>query len=140
MVTELLFDLELLTVRLVDAGDVANNRGPLYRVWFRNNTDRFIDREFHVAAFVADEKQTVANPPRAMERIGGMKPAEMRAVDLRLPVEANRLAESSPSIKYPSLYVAVDANLELAERNEENNTAALSRAEVPLINSAIAQD
>lgn len=64
-----------------------------------------------------------------------MKPGEVRALDLRLPLAANQFVVKGDSISmlYPLLTVAVDANQALPESDEGNNLATFDRAEILVV-------
>ena len=42
------YDLQLLAIRFLNAGHPEEQLGPQYRVWFRNNSTRAINRPFNV--------------------------------------------------------------------------------------------
>lgn len=116
-------DLQLLAVRMIDAGDAAQNLGPAYRVWVRNNSHVAIGHSFNVLALVAHDGNPAADLPQAGVRVDSIEAGQVIPVDIRLPAEANAAG-------LPMLHVLVDSHREIAEVYEDNNGAVLNRADI----------
>jgi len=116
-------DLQLLAVRMIDAGDAAQNLGPAYRVWVRNNSHVAILRSFNVLALAARDGRPAADLPQAGVRIDAIEAGQIIPVDIRLPAEANAQG-------LPTLHVLVDSHREIAEVYEDNNGTVLNRADI----------
>jgi len=116
-------DLQLLAVRLIDSGDAAQNQGPAYRVWVRNNSHLAILHPFNVLALAARDGRPAADLPQAGVRVDSIEAGQIIPVDIRLPAEAN-----APGL--PMLHVLVDSHREIAEVYEDNNGAVLNRADI----------
>jgi len=116
-------DLQLLAVRMIDSGDAAQNEGPAYRVWVRNNSHVAILHPFNVLALTAHDGNPAADLPQAGVRVDSIEAGQIIPVDIRLPAEAN-----APGL--PMLHVLVDSHREIAEVYEDNNGAVLNRADI----------
>jgi len=116
-------DLQLLAVRMIDAGDAAQNVGPAYRVWVRNNSHVAILHSFNVLALAARDGRPAADLPQAGVRVDAIEASQIIPVDIRLPAEAN-----APGL--PMLHVLVDSHREIAEVYEDNNGSVLNRADI----------
>jgi hypothetical protein len=116
-------DLQLLAVRMIDAGDAAQNLGPAYRVWVRNNSHVAILHSFNLLALAARDGRPAADLPQAGVRVDSIEAGQIIPVDIRLPAEAN-----APGL--PMLHVLVDSHREIAEVYEDNNGAVLNRADI----------
>ncbi len=116
-------DLQLLAVRALDGGDAAQQAGPAFRVWIRNNSRVAIAHPFNVLLLAARDAQPAQDLPQAGVRIESIGPGQVVPVDIRLPVTANQ-----PGL--PMLHVLVDSHREIAEVNETNNGAILARGEI----------
>jgi hypothetical protein len=128
------FDVEFLSVRLLDIGDLEMGLGPQYRVRFRNNSTAAITRPFHVT-MLAGNGQQAESLPHVTEPVAAMAAGEVRVLDVRLPLAANQLVikGASASLLYPLLSVAIDSHEELPEFDEANNRATFDRAEIPTV-------
>jgi len=116
-------DLQLLAVRLIDSGDAAENQGPAYRVWVRNNSHVAILHPFNVLALTARDGRPASDLPQAGVRVDAIEAGQIIPVDIRLPVAAS-------SSDLPMLHVLVDSHREIAEVYEDNNGAVLNRADI----------
>jgi hypothetical protein len=116
-------DLQMLAVRILDAGDANGSMGPAYRVWVRNNSNVAIARGFNVVLVAARDTNATSDLPQAGVRIEMIQPGEVLPVDIRLPANANM-----PGL--PMLHVVVDSNSELNEVYEDNNGIVIARSEV----------
>ena len=126
------FDLELIDVRLVDAGDVAKKIGPRYRVFIRNNSTVPVKQEFNVALYASKDRELKANLPNKVERISDLKAGETVAIDIRLPFEVFRLGQTEDGrpLEFSQLFVFVDSDNEIVETDKENNAALLPRDKI----------
>jgi hypothetical protein len=116
-------DLQLLAVRMIDAGSPEQNLGPAFRVWIRNNSPIAIAHPFNVVALAARNTVATADLPQAGVRVDTIDAGQTLPVDIRLPVEANQPG-------FPLLHVLVDSHREIAEVFENNNGAVLARANI----------
>jgi hypothetical protein len=116
-------DLQLLAVRMIDSGDAAQNQGPAYRVWVRNNSHVAILHPFNVLALAAHDGRPAADLPQAGVRVDSIEAGQIIPVDIRLPAEAN-----APGL--PMLHVLVDSHREIAEVYEDNNGTVLNRVDI----------
>ncbi len=131
-------DLQLLAVRFVDPGHPEEKLGPRYRVWFRNNGDQPIDKDFNVMLFAGNDDKLTADLPRGGVRVKAIDPGDVQSVDIRLPLEATTMWHDADGKAAPFqvLHVMVDANREIADANPANNGAAIQRDEVLPIDPA----
>jgi hypothetical protein len=116
-------DLQLLAVRMIDAGNPEQNMGPGFRVWVRNNSPVAILHGFNVLALAARSNVATADLPQSGVRVDSIGAGETLPIDIRLPVEANE-----PGL--PMLHVLVDSHREIAEVFENNNGMVLPRANI----------
>ena len=131
-------DLQLLAVRFVDPGHPEENLGPRYRVWLRNNANADLTRNVDVTLFASEAKELSNDVVQSGVRVPEIAANDTIAVDIRLPLEANRLAtnDESDHVPFRYLHVVVDSRNELKEANEDNNGALLSRAEIYQVDPA----
>lgn len=126
-------DLELMTLRLLDAGNPAMNVGPAFRIWLRNNSRVAIAQPFNVLLIAANDAPPSPLNPQAGVRVGFMQPGQIIAVDVRLPVQADLPG-------FPVLQVLVDSHREVFEVFEDNNVAVLPRTAIqpfaPMVTAA----
>lgn len=132
-------DLQLLAVRFVDAGHPEQNMGPRYRVWIRNNSQMPITQPFNVHAMAANSADPVQGMPMAGVRVNSIEPGQTKSLDIRLPMTAESTGRdaSGRSIPFSNLHVLVDSDREIAETSENNNGAAIDRAEILPIDPAL---
>jgi hypothetical protein len=114
-------DLQLLAVRMLDAGDAE--QGPAFRVWVRNNSRVAINHPFNVLLLAARDANPAQDLPQVGARISAINAGQVLPVDIRLPVAANQ-----PGL--PMLHVLVDSHREINEVNEANNGLVIARSEV----------
>ncbi|MCC7083658.1 MAG: hypothetical protein IT427_01470 [Pirellulales bacterium] len=123
-------DLQLLAIRAVDSGDPAQNLGPRFRVWIRNNTPTPLLRPFNMLLMAARDMLPTADLPQAGLRIEAMQPGQILPVDIRLPVQAN-------DANLGMVHVLVDSHREIPEVFEDNNGIVLPRGEVMSVDPAL---
>lgn len=125
-------DLQLLAVRFVDNGHPEQNLGPRYRVWVRNNSPIQITSPFSVLALASNDPNADASLPQAGVVIPSMDIGEVKPIDIRLPLQANRMGASPEGHKVPFNYlqVLVDSHQQIPEANKANNGAVLSRTDI----------
>ncbi len=130
MATEL--DLQLLAVRFVDNGHPEQNLGPRYRVWVRNNSPVQIATPFSVLLLASNEQIPTVDLPQMGVVVPSMDIGETKALDIRLPLAANRLGVTPGDHRVPFTYlhVLVDAHQQIAETFEDNNGAVLVRSDI----------
>ncbi|HUT10367.1 MAG TPA: hypothetical protein VMY42_07720 [Thermoguttaceae bacterium] len=126
------FDLQLLAVRFVDPGHAEEKLGPRYRVWFRNNGENPITEPFDVMLFAGNDAKLTEGVPRSGVRVTSVEAGDVQSVDVRLPIEVYSLGRDSKGEPAPfeTLHVLIDANREVSEKEEDNNGASISRAEI----------
>ncbi|MBX3415854.1 MAG: hypothetical protein KF708_24440 [Pirellulales bacterium] len=124
-------DLRVVEVRLVDAGNAAQNLGPCYRITVRN--DSTVAASGFDVSLVAgidfENAEEIAAESGRLEQLAG---GETRSIDVRLPAEVFHLRRGAPSDEgaYRLLLVVVDAGNEIEDSHVHNNRTALDRAEV----------
>jgi len=125
-------DLQLLAVRFVDNGHPEQNLGPRYRVWVRNNSQVQITDPFSVLVLADNDTVPNAGVPQAGVVIPSMDIGEIKPVDIRLPLEANRIGTTPEGYKVPFAYlhVLVDSHQQIAETDETNNGSVVARTEI----------
>ncbi len=125
-------DLQLLAVRFVDNGHPEQNLGPRYRVWVRNNSQVQITNPFSVLVLADNDTVPNAGVPQAGVVIPSMDIGEIKPVDIRLPLEANRIGTTPEGYKVPFAYlhVLVDSHQQIAETDEANNGSVVARTEI----------
>ncbi|OYW16939.1 MAG: hypothetical protein B7Z55_13535 [Planctomycetales bacterium 12-60-4] len=126
------YDLQLLAIRFVDPGHPAENLGPRYRAWIYNRSNRAIQSPFNVLLAAANDENLVAGLPQAGVTVEGMEPEAVVPVDIRLPIEANRMnrGPSGQRTPFTTLHVLVDSHRELPEVDESNNGLAIGRGDI----------
>ncbi|MDP1799262.1 MAG: hypothetical protein Q8K78_17335, partial [Planctomycetaceae bacterium] len=126
------FDLELLAVRFIDPGHQEENLGPRYRVWLRNNSAAAIGAPFNVTLVAANGPQLAGELPQAGTTVPSIDANATVPVDIRLPLNANRLGRAADGtvVPFSHLHVLVDSHRDLAENNEANNGAILDRGTI----------
>jgi hypothetical protein len=125
-------DVQLLAVRFVDPGHPERDLGPRYRVWFRNNGPRDLDRPFNVMLFAANGETLEEGLPHAGVRVESMENGQVQSVDIRLPAEANSLGRDvdGEAIPFARLHAVVDSHNELPDAARGNNGAVVARIDV----------
>jgi hypothetical protein len=125
-------DVQLLAVRFVDPGHPGQEKGPKYRVTFRNNASVPLKRAFNVLLMAGNTPEPRTDLPQAGVRIESMMPGEIQSVDIRLPFVANRMGRDleGREVPFSMLHVLVDSHREVLEQFEANNGAILARQEV----------
>jgi len=118
-------DLQLLDVRLVDAGDAARNLGPRYRLVF-GNAGTVAAGNFRVLAMASQDGTPSVTAPAGMAEVAALAPGTVASADVRLP-----LAAELPSLG--ALIVAIDSATQIAETDEQNNVAVLDRAAIAAV-------
>ncbi len=126
------FDVQLLAVRFVDPGHPEENLGPRYRAWIYNRSNRPIQSPFNVTLVAANDDNLVANLPQTGVTVDSMEAEAVVPVDIRLPLDANRLNRGSNGQRTPftTLHVLVDSHRELPEVDEANNGLVIARGDI----------
>jgi hypothetical protein len=130
-------DLELVGLQLVDNGDIAEQIGPRYRVWVRNNGSTAVHTEFKIAILAADGEQPKPESPNVTGRVSSIEAGQTIAIDLRLPLAAlvmSRDTHGNPA-PFSKLFVWIDSAQEIKESSETNNATMMARGEIPLVDS-----
>ncbi|MDX1961795.1 MAG: CARDB domain-containing protein [Pirellulales bacterium] len=126
-------DLTLQEVRLLEAGDLNKNVGPLVAVTVANTGD-IAATKFSVAVYASLQKepspQMLANGTELNELLAG----EIKTVEIRLPVEALALPGDgqTPPQAYEHLFVVADVRNEVIETDEADNLLPASKASLLL--------
>jgi hypothetical protein len=122
------FDIELLEVRLIDAGSFERKAGPRYRLSYRNNGQVESPKFLVTVAVDAGEKLTETAEIVTVEAVG-VKPGKTQSVDVRMPVEVLTMAMAKDGrfVPFKLLAAIVDSDDSLEETNEDNNLMVLSR-------------
>tara|TARA_B100000029_G_scaffold422116_1_gene428680 strand:+ start:60 stop:842 length:783 start_codon:yes stop_codon:yes gene_type:complete len=125
-------DLQLLAVRFVDAGHPEQKKGPRYRVWFRNNDDKKLRKDFNIMLLASNSRDAATDVPQAGVEIDNIEAGAIRTVDIRLPFEASTLARDAENraVPFRFLHVLVDSHQDVDESFEENNGVVLARGDV----------
>lgn len=121
-------DIELTDVRLVDAGSLELKTGPRFRLTYRNKGAVDVPK-FHVTVAVDAGRTLTETAEIVTVEAVGLKPGKSLMVDVRLPVEALKMAtdKSGKAAPYSLLAAILDSDESLAESNKENNVMVLAR-------------
>jgi hypothetical protein len=121
-------DLELVDIRLVDAGSISDGVGPRFRLFCRNNGTLEAPK-FHVSVMadlggVLSEKAHLVT----VESVG-IKPGKTQTVDVQMPPEILKMKGTQDHWPRPFdlLGAMLDSDESLTETNEKNNTLVLAR-------------
>lgn len=125
-------DLQLLAVRFVDNGHSQQNLGPRYRVWVRNNSPVQIATPFSVLLLASNDQSPTVELPQSGVVVPSMDIGETKALDIRLPLAANRLGVTPEGYRVPFTYLhaLVDSHQQIPELFEDNNGAVLARTDI----------
>lgn len=118
-------DLELLDVRLVDAGDAARNLGPRYRLTF-GNRGTLPAGNFQVMLMASSDGTPQPGLPFATSEIDTLASRQVVTADVRLPLTA----ELSTLTRY---IVVIDSAAQIGEPDENNNLAVLDRDKIIVV-------
>jgi len=124
-------DVELINVRLIDAGSLDRKTGPRYRLFYRNAGNVEVPR-FHATVAVDIGETLTAKAEIVTVDAVGLKPGKTHTVDVRLPVEVLTMGidyEGHPAA-FNVLVALIDSDDDLAETNEENNILVFSRDKI----------
>jgi hypothetical protein len=127
-------DVELVDVRQIDAGDVQQQLGPAYRVAFRNNSVVDINHAFSVGAMASTSRRLSKDFPMATIQVPGIKAGSTVAVDIRLPLDSQRMGVNymGQNVPFAYLYVVVDSFNQLNDINRNNNSTFQGRLDIPM--------
>src|SRR5262249_5582766 len=121
-------DLELLDIRLVDAGSLTSGVGPRFRLFCRNNGTLEAPK-FHVSV-MADLGSVLSEKAHlvTVESVG-IKPGKTQTVDVQMPLEVLKMTGANDRWARPFdlLGAMLDSDESLTETNEKNNTLVLTR-------------
>lgn len=125
-------DLQMLAVRFVDNGHPEQNLGPRYRVWIRNNSPIQITAPFSALALAGNDPIPTADLPQSGVVIPTMDIGEVKPVDIRLPLQANRMGITPEGHRVPFnyLHILVDSHQQIAEISEANNGSVVARTDI----------
>ncbi len=127
-------DVEYTRIQQLDAGDPAKNLAPAYRVWFHNNSDVDIAQPFDVAILASTNEDLSQGLPYASVRVDGMAADETMSVDIRLPIEAMKMAsDNGATAPFAYVHTIIDSQRELVETDKANNLSIDSRQDIPAV-------
>lgn len=122
-------DLEIAGVHL--AADAIDAKGPLYRVSIRNNSP-LVARHFRVS-LVAVLGALDRHSPVATVEMEAIPAQGVAHIDVQMPVGVMNLGPKGKTAPFDTLVVAIDSFDELAETNELNNVATLTREAIAIV-------
>src|SRR5262245_25082654 len=130
-------DVELVDVRQIDAGDVQQQLGPAYRVTFHNNSAVDINHAFSVGAMASTSRLLSKEFPMATIQVPGIKAGSTMAVDIRLPLDSQRMGVNymGQNVPFAYLYVVVDSSNQINDTNRNNNSTFQGRLDIPMVAS-----
>jgi hypothetical protein len=133
--TALPLDLELVEIRQLDRGNMAQNLGPAYRVTIRNKNGAAVTHEFNVALAASLGRQAAADSAFGMVRVNGLEAGQMLSVDVRLPAKALQLGQNADgqSVSFAYLTAVADSHQELPESDRANDFMVLARGEIVMV-------
>lgn len=125
-------DLQLLAVRFVDNGHPEQNLGPRYRFWLRNNSQIQITQPFSALVLASNDLIPTADLPQAGVVIPTMDVGEIKPIDVRLPLAANRMGITPEGhhVPFNYLHVLVDSHQQIGETDETNNGQVVARTDI----------
>lgn len=128
-------DLEVLEIRLIDAGNLQENLGPAFRVTFRNSTGVNIARPFMVGVMASTSKLLTEGLPEATAEIAGMSAKAVLDADVRLPVTAIAMGHNADGEPVGFSWATASINIQhsVPETNWDNNTLTLNRKELLMV-------
>jgi hypothetical protein len=115
-------DLQIVDVRIVDAGDPSRNLGPRYRLVF-GNAGTLPAGNFQLLAMASRDGTPNTASPAATAEVVALAPNEVLAVDVRLPMTADLSSMGA-------LIVVLDSAVQVTETDEQNNVAILDRTKI----------
>lgn len=124
-------DLQLVDVRLVDAGDASRNLGPRYRVVIGNRGRRSAGN-FQVLAVAGMDQEMSPDSPSMMTEVESVPSGQVTKVDLRLPLTAMTMDGGKP---FRMLAVVVDVSKLIDEFSEEDNTGLMEREKISTVDA-----
>jgi hypothetical protein len=125
-------DLELVEVRQIDRGDVAQQLGPAYRITLRNRTGAAVAQQFNVALAGSIGREVTADSAMNLVRVEGLEAGQSLTVDLRLPATAYNMglnADGQP-VPFTWLTAMVDTHQEVEQTDRDNDYTVLNRREI----------
>jgi hypothetical protein len=125
-------DLELVEVRQLDRGDLAQDMGPAYRVTIRNKTGEAVPVPFTVALVGSIGRVPAADSAFAASRVNGLQAGQSLTVDVRLPATAFKLglnADGQP-VPFTWLTAVVDSHMEVEQADRQNDFVTMNRGEI----------
>ncbi|MEX2138517.1 MAG: CARDB domain-containing protein [Pirellulales bacterium] len=127
------FDLELINVEMLAAGNRDTKLGPRFKVTVRNTGKRDLEK-FLVSLVACKATQIDSSSLHASTTVERLAAGEETILEVTLPVEAlslNRDANGS-STPFNTLIAAVDSDERVNEGDEENNLALIDRVSIKL--------
>ncbi len=127
------FDVELVNVKMLSAGDLNAKVGPQFQVTVRNAGTRDMEK-FLVSLVACKDGQIDSSSLHTSMPVDQLAPGEEKVLELTLPVESlslNRDAEGR-LMPFSTLIAAVDSDERVNEGDEENNLALIDRTSMKL--------
>jgi hypothetical protein len=127
------FDVELVNVKLLNAGDREAQTGPTFQVTVRNAGLKDLER-FLVSLVACKDSQIDSSSLHTSMAVEQLAAGEEKVLELTLPVESlslNRDAAGRPA-PFSTLIAAVDSDERVNEGDEENNLALIDRTGMTL--------
>ncbi len=125
-------DLQMLAIRFVDPGHIEENLGPRFRVWIRSNSRQPIQQPVDITLFASNDRHLASGALQAGVTIPEIQPDTIIPIDIRLPVEVNRMSidQEGNQVPFQFLHAVVDSRNALPEVDKANNGAIVDRGEI----------
>jgi hypothetical protein len=128
-------DIELVEVRLMEAGSVERKIGPRLRLVCRNNGSVEAPK-FHASVLVDIGRELTETAHLVTVESVGIQPGKSQSVDVQLPVEVLKMTtEKDPWARpFETLGAFIDSDDSLDESDEDNNVLLLARTAIKAVN------
>jgi subtilase family serine protease len=128
-------DLELIDVRMVDAGKATTN-GPRFKVTVRNVGKRALDA-FLVSLVACKDAQIDSTSVHASTTVDKLAAGDEATVEVAFAANSLYLGSNAGGNKagFNTLIADVDSDERVSEGNEENNLALLDLTEIKLVSN-----
>jgi hypothetical protein len=125
-------DLEIVGVGML--ADATPEKGPIYRVSFRNNS-KFVARNFQISLVAVLGKLSFDSPVITVE-VPEVAAAAVGTMDIQFPITVMSMGPKDQLGPFESLIAAIDSFNELPEINELNNISTLTRTDITIVETA----
>jgi hypothetical protein len=121
-------DLELVDIRLVDAGSISNGVGPRFRLFCRNN-GLLEAPKFRISVMADLGKELTEKAHQVTVESVGIQPGKTQTVDVQMPVEVLKMTTANDHWARPFelLGATLDSDNSLIETDKSNNALVLTR-------------